>query len=318
MPRRAKPKTQKRGWRWYASMALNGAVALSMVLGTVFLFTGAPRPTPPTIEPPTVESNGPTLTPPPALPPATPAPAPPTPTPKASAIDSAAPPGAGALTFAVAGDSRDGDVIYSRLLQRVASDGSEFLIHLGDLVPTGSASEWAHFRTLMKDFRLPFYPVPGNHDTQRAPIDNYLKNSGAPAAHYSFDRGGVHFTFLDTDTGTLGDQELAFLDADLTASRAPIKMVLMHHPPFDPAGGAHILDRGNERFMQVVAQRGVRYVFAGHIHCYEEGARDGVRYIITGGAGSPLTCLPIAGGFYHYVRVRVRGDAVTTDVVRIE
>jgi hypothetical protein len=80
MPRRAKPKSQKRGWRWYASMGLNGMVALSMVLGTVFLFTGAPRPTPPTITAPTVDANSPVLTPLPApssvptAPPATPTP----------------------------------------------------------------------------------------------------------------------------------------------------------------------------------------------------------------------------------------------------
>ncbi|MBI3740677.1 MAG: hypothetical protein HY257_02835 [Chloroflexi bacterium] len=44
MPRRLKPKQQKRDWRWYAQTALNGVVALSMVLGTLFLFTGAPSP----------------------------------------------------------------------------------------------------------------------------------------------------------------------------------------------------------------------------------------------------------------------------------
>jgi hypothetical protein len=117
MPRRGKSKSQKRGWRWYASMGLNGAVALSMVLGTVFLFTGAPRSTPPTIVPPTIDVNSPTLTPvPPSIStPAAPTP-PPSPTPKADA---------GSYTFAVAGDSRDGDVIYSRLIQGVASDGSD-------------------------------------------------------------------------------------------------------------------------------------------------------------------------------------------------
>ncbi len=40
MPRRAKPKSKKRDWRYYASFGLNGLVALSMVLGTVFIFTG--------------------------------------------------------------------------------------------------------------------------------------------------------------------------------------------------------------------------------------------------------------------------------------
>ncbi len=81
MPKRAKPKSQKRGWRWYASMGLNGLVALSMVLGTVFLFTGAPRPTPPTIVPPTVDVNAPVVTPVlPTTPPVAPTPLP-TPTP---------------------------------------------------------------------------------------------------------------------------------------------------------------------------------------------------------------------------------------------
>lgn len=89
MPRRAKPKSQKRGWRWYASMGLNGLVALSMVFGTVLLFTGgsiAPRPAVPTIVAPTVDVNSPTLTPlplPPTSAPAAPT-APPTATPKAN------------------------------------------------------------------------------------------------------------------------------------------------------------------------------------------------------------------------------------------
>ena len=311
MPRRAKSKSQKRGWRWYASMALNGAVALSMVLGTVFLFTGAPRSTPPTIEAPTAAPNSPALTPipPPTIVPAVAPTPPPSPTPKADASS---------YTFAVAGDSRDGDVIYSRLLQRVASDGSAFLIHLGDMVPSDSASNWARFRELMKGFPLPFYPVPGNHDTLNGLIGDYLRNSGATATHYSFDRGAAHFTFIDTNTEKLNDAELAFLDRDLAATQSPVKMVFLHHPPFDPAGGTHILNGGNASFMKTVAARGVKYVFAGHIHCYAEGERDGVKYIVSGGAGSPLACLPVAGGFYHYVSVRVNGETVTTEVVRIE
>ena len=83
MPRRAKPQTQKKNWRWYASMGLNGLVALSMILGTVFLFTGAPTAQPASITAPTVDPNA-ILTPLPAstgIPTAVPA----TPTPKASA-----------------------------------------------------------------------------------------------------------------------------------------------------------------------------------------------------------------------------------------
>lgn len=96
MPRRVDPnKRTRRDWRWYANIGLNGIVALSMVLGTVFLFVGTPTPAIPTIEVPTAapSSVGPTPTPPSVSP---------TPTPRASAAN---------YTFAVTGDSRDGDVI---------------------------------------------------------------------------------------------------------------------------------------------------------------------------------------------------------------
>lgn len=70
MPRRSKPKETKRDWRWWANVFLNGAVVVSMVFGSILVFTGlTPRQAVPTIEAPTVAPT-----------PSTPAP---TPTPKA-------------------------------------------------------------------------------------------------------------------------------------------------------------------------------------------------------------------------------------------
>ena len=40
MPKRKKLQTAKRDWRWYMHTSLNVFVAISMVLGTVVLFTG--------------------------------------------------------------------------------------------------------------------------------------------------------------------------------------------------------------------------------------------------------------------------------------
>ena len=300
MPRRIKPKETKRDWRWWANIVLNSAVVLSMVLGTIFVFAGVPTQTQtlPTLEVPTAA-------PPTAVPPTVP---PATPTPKAS-VD---------YQFAVAGDSRDGDFIYRKILDRVARDGNAFLIHTGDLVSSGTMEEWSSWRELLREFALPFFPVPGNHDIRIGTIKDYLQYSGAPAAHYSFDRGAVHFTLLDSSVGSLMDWEFAYLDQDLTASQAPVKIVVVHHPPFDPAGTTHVMANGGDKFMQIVKQRGAKYVFAGHIHCYEEAERDGVKYVITGGAGAPLYCAPTAGGFFHYVKVKVRGEEITTEVVKIE
>ncbi len=87
MPKRSKPQRERRDWRWYASFALNAAVALSMVLGTVFLFTGGPRPAPtvPTIVPPTESASGTSPTP-ASAPTVAPVAPTPTPTPGASSL----------------------------------------------------------------------------------------------------------------------------------------------------------------------------------------------------------------------------------------
>ncbi len=98
MPRRSKAKSQKRDWRFYMSLVLNGAVALSMVVGTVFIFGGAPTPqqSVPTLEVPTL---APTTVPVPSA------------TPAARAGDFIQPDKSGWINIAVPGNSRDGDII---------------------------------------------------------------------------------------------------------------------------------------------------------------------------------------------------------------
>lgn len=55
MPRRKKPQATKKDWRWYMHTGLNIFVALSMVLGTVVLFTGGGGAFTPSAAVPTLE-----------------------------------------------------------------------------------------------------------------------------------------------------------------------------------------------------------------------------------------------------------------------
>jgi predicted phosphodiesterase len=242
----------------------------------------------------------------------------PTDTPTVTPTLSATPASAGlAFQFAVCGDSRDNPTVYRRLLAAVAADGSEFLINTGDLVNTGTEAQWQAFRETMAGFALPFYPVPGNHDGLVGKLDGYLKYSGAPAAHYSFDRGSVHFALADSHNGGVNAEELAWLRNDLSGTSQPLKMVFVHHPPFDPDGTDHIMAYGNQEFMALMVGQGVDYVFAGHIHAYSQEKRDGVTYFISGGGGAPLYSADHPQAFYHYLRVAVRGEEVTIEVVKI-
>ncbi len=110
---------------------------------------------------------------------------------------------------------------------------------------------------------------------------------------------------------------MAWLDADLSSTARPLKIVILHHPPFDPNGGSHVMVQGDDAFMRLMVERGVRYVFAGHIHAFAAGERDGVTYVITGGAGAPIYNDEAHGGYFHYLRVRVRGSELSYEVVRV-
>jgi predicted phosphodiesterase len=244
----------------------------------------------------------------------------PTATPEATATGTLTVPatsGSLGLTFAVCGDSRDNPAVFRRVLEAVVADGSEFLIHTGDLVNEGTDSQWQEFDGIMAGFGLPLYPVPGNHDGLNGKLDGYLLHSGSPAAHYSFDRGPVHFALADSHNGGINGAELAWLRDDLSATNQPLKIVVLHHPPFDPDGSDHIMVYGNDDFMALMAEQHVSYVFAGHIHAYARAERDGVVYIYTGGAGAPLYTSGHPQAFHHYLRVTVQGDEVMIEVIRV-
>lgn len=316
---------------WLMSLIIAASMVLSLVI-VAFSPDPAPAPTaaptlalspwpsptiesvptqpPPTLTPlpsPTPEATEPVIG--PQLPTETPVV-----TPTVTVTPEAANPG---FTFAVAGDSRDNPGVYARVLAGVMTSGSEFLLHTGDLVNRGTERLWREFEATTAGFYLPFYPVPGNHDGLDGQLDGYLAHSGAPAAHYSFDRGLVHFTLADSHNGGIGASEMAWLRDDLTTTSQPVKMVVLHHPPFDPDGTDHIMAYGNAAFMALMAELQVDYVFAGHIHAYAQEERDGVVYTITGGAGAPLYARDHPGAFHHYLLVSVSGEDVAIEVIRV-
>jgi hypothetical protein len=69
---------------------------------------------------------------------------------------------------------------------------------------------------------------------------------------------------------------------------------------------------------QLFVKTGVKAVFQGDDHRYDQMAKDQILYIITGGGGAPIYALKDAGGYFHYVWVsvqkgRVEGEAVDLD-----
>lgn len=232
------------------------------------------------------------------------------------------------LEFAVFSDCQPGDAPFSPVMQAFARDMAavrpSFVVGCGDYI-NGSSSEtrvrqqWQGFFTAMAPLReagIRLAPAPGNHDIlgsrrNLAIFEEYFGNS-----YRSFNAGPYHFIVLNSEVpgqaGRIAGEQVAWLKSDLARHRqATLTFVALHRPLFPV--GVHIGEsmdehpRDRDALHALFAAEGVDVVFSGHEHLFSRHQRDGVDYVITGGAGGPLYARAARGGFHHYVLARLYG-----------
>lgn len=220
------------------------------------------------------------------------------------------------FSFAVAGDSWKDNPVFREIIARANSEGDAFLVVVGDMTPQGLPEQYHEFQNVIAKSRIPVYAVPGNHDILNGGLQEFLK---LYPQRYSFDRGLAHFTMVDNSQGSLAETDLQWLEADLALTTQPLKFVFAHVPPFLlREGNQDEIRAGASAFTGLMARNRVAYVFSGDLHAFRRFSQDGVNYIISGGAGSPLHLPPALGGYYHFVRVTVENATATDEIIRVE
>jgi 3',5'-cyclic-AMP phosphodiesterase len=154
----------------------------------------------------------------------------------------------------------------------------DFMIHTGDLSHLSKPSE---FDTLDQALRgasaKQIYFVPGEHDMLADNGEQYLQRFGKGSkgnGWYSFDHKGVHFVGLVNvanlkagGLGSLGHEQLEWLEADLKGRSASTPIVLFAHIPLwtiYPDWGWGTDD--SEQALSYVKRFGSVTVLNGHIH----------------------------------------------------
>jgi 3',5'-cyclic AMP phosphodiesterase CpdA len=150
----------------------------------------------------------------------------------------------------------------------------DFIVFTGDLThttdnPVERRRRMAEFKEIVSELKVKNVRyMPGEHD---ASLDNgkaFKEFFGA--TNYTFDHKGVHFIALDNVSdprALIGDEQLAWLAADLKQQRrdAPI-VVLTHRPLFDLMPQWDWATRDGAKAIELLMPYQNVTVFYGHIH----------------------------------------------------
>ncbi|MGE5243035.1 MAG: metallophosphoesterase [Betaproteobacteria bacterium] len=196
--------------------------------------------------------------------------------------------GAGGLRFVQISDSHIGfdkpaNADVTRTLRaavakiEAAPEPPSFVLHTGDLTHLSKPAEFDTLQQVLSELSVPVFYVPGEHDVLEDDGMSFLQRFGKGtqgAGWHSFDQDGVHFIGLVNvvnlkagGLGTLGSEQLEWLEKDVKRLKSSTPIVVFAHIPLwsvYPEWGWGTDD--SARALASLKRFGSVSVLNGHIH----------------------------------------------------
>jgi Icc protein len=178
------------------------------------------------------------------------------------------------------------------------------MIHTGDVTHLSKPEQFDTASQLLKGAKLDTHFVPGEHDVIGDDGKMYFERFGAKGAPaggwYSFDQNGVHFVALinvigfgPATGGTLGKEQLEWLEKDLKGKTASTPIVVMAHIPLWPIYAQWGWTTGDaEQAFGYLKRFGSVTVLNGHIHQVVQKVEGKVSFQTARSTAFPI---PVAG-----------------------
>ncbi|MBU2511157.1 metallophosphoesterase [bacterium] len=232
--------------------------------------------------------------------------------------------------FNVFGDPQNGKAVYSHLVA-VALTGANpaFTVIVGDMISSPTEVEqWPAFKAVSTPLMAKgdFWVVIGNHDIEDRNSLETLRTyypDVPESGYYARQNNGIYNIFLNSqefDTDKITETQLDWLEQQLMhegASRGRIPIVYSHRPPFPQNRHKDEPFQDNEAIHELLLHYNVRLMISGHEHNYSRYERDGVTYLITGGAGAALYTEAGDNTFYHFTRIFVGDGFLTVRIIGV-
>jgi uncharacterized protein (TIGR03437 family) len=262
------------------------------------------------------------------------------------------PAGSGPFRFLAFGDSGLGSAQQLQIALRMMEEKPSLVLHVGDIAyESGTYDEFIanyfeYYYPMMR--RVPFFPVPGNHEYYTDKAAPYLAVHAPPftpgppedaGRYYSYDWGDVHFVALDANLLVApysAAAQLAWLDQDLASANAKWKIVYWHQTPYPVEHHADdpIDIAARNQFNPILERHRVQLVLTGHEHNYvrtkpmrnNQPVTNGPAtvYICSGGGGgalhpvAPAPFVEFAASLHHYLAVDVDASQITVHTIGMD
>lgn len=205
--------------------------------------------------------------------------------------------GDGALSFQVVDTAAflENTVRHLKHVFSLKNQAPDMIVITGDIADSGDEHAYHMVYDALKDFEVPVYAVPGNHD-RRDRMKSILKGwtvenpETAPYLCYAVEKEGHRFLFMDSmapgsHSGHMPEVATKWLDKELQEHKNVPTLVFMHHPPFITGMGAMDEPYENREVLRGILQKAPwAKLCCGHMH----------RPIFTMWAGVPCVTAPAA------------------------
>lgn len=224
------------------------------------------------------------------------------------------------IRFAIFGDvagsefpfasRKSGYYAFKQIIKAITARQPDFAVSTGDLATRATPLAYRRLRMLLRHVTFPLLATPGNHDiVNRGAVQSQFFHGLFGSDHGDITVGCVRLILINNAWGSLTDEQWRWVEETFAKSCvSKFTLVFCHKPVFDPREGTFYGMEWRphaERLHALFVRNRVSAVFSGHIHSLLHDERDGVRYVISGGAGSKLKS---ANDEHHYLWCEADGE----------